>query len=141
MTSYFDTSFLIKLYVFEERSDEAADLVARGHLEPMISWISMVEMASGLHRRATSLASRFAEAAYAAFQNDMTSGIYTVVGADRETVDIACALGEKYGNDLNLRALDILHVAIALRHSAASFGTFDQRQSKLAAAVGLKTLG
>lgn len=141
MTSYFDTSFLIKLYVFEERSDEVADLVARGHLEPMISWISMVEMASGLHRRTISSTNRFAEAAYAAFQNDMAGGIYTVMGVDREAIDVACALGEKYGNGLNLRALDILHVAIALRHGAVSFGTFDRRQAKLAAAVNLKAVG
>jgi predicted nucleic acid-binding protein len=129
VTSYFDTSLLIKLYVFEDRSDEVADIVARGDFDPMISWVSMVEMASGLHRRTIPSTNHLAEAAYAEFQSDRKRGIYTVVGVDGEAIDLACTLGEKYGKELNLRALDILHVAIALRHGADSFGTFDQRQA------------
>jgi predicted nucleic acid-binding protein len=136
--SYFDTSLLIKLYVFEDRSDEVADIVGRGDFEPMISWLSVVEMASGLHRRMAAPTDRLAEVAYSEFQNDRRRGIYTVVGVDLEAIELACTLGEKYGKELNLRALDILHVAIALRHGAVSFGTFDQRQARLAVATGLK---
>ncbi len=35
------------------------------------------------------------------------------------------------------RALDVLHIAIALELHATEFWTFDERQAKLAQAVGL----
>jgi predicted nucleic acid-binding protein len=37
------------------------------------------------------------------------------------------------------RALDILHVAVALELQAASFFTFDRRQARLARSEGLAT--
>ncbi len=41
---------------------------------------------------------------------------------------------------LGTRTLDIIHVACALAMKAETFSTFDDRQAKLARAVGLRTL-
>jgi predicted nucleic acid-binding protein len=41
---------------------------------------------------------------------------------------------------LGTRSLDIFHVACALELKSRYFLTFDQRQQKLASAVGLKTV-
>ena len=51
-----------------------------------------------------------------------------------------CAqLAQQYAARLGVRTLDTLHVACALELQADHFWTFDDRQMKLAAAVGLKT--
>jgi predicted nucleic acid-binding protein len=48
-------------------------------------------------------------------------------------------LARRYGAKLGVRTLDSLHVASALELKAERFWTFDERQAKLAKAVGLKT--
>jgi predicted nucleic acid-binding protein len=47
-------------------------------------------------------------------------------------------LGRRHSSRLGQRTLDTLHVAIALELNAERFWTFDERQAKLARAVGLK---
>jgi predicted nucleic acid-binding protein len=48
-------------------------------------------------------------------------------------------LARKYGPTLGVRTLDSLHVACALELKAQKFWTFDDRQARLAEAVGLDT--
>ena len=54
--------------------------------------------------------------------------------------DLCVQLGRTHGPKLGVRALDSLHVACALELKAERFWTFDERQSKLAKAEGLRTL-
>jgi predicted nucleic acid-binding protein len=48
-------------------------------------------------------------------------------------------LAHKHGPTLGVRTLDSLHVACALELKAERFWTFDDRQARLAEAVGLDT--
>ena len=48
-------------------------------------------------------------------------------------------LAQQHGTRLAPTTLDTLHVASALELGAERFWTFDERQRKLARAVGLKT--
>lgn len=144
MIAYLDTSFLIKLYVFEDESHLAAALLRRHGYRPMIGWLSEVEMASALHARSTTTQSLLpgvaAESAYGEFRLDRTRKVYDVVAMDEEVFEQARLLGERYGRKHLVRALDVLHVAAALRHGARLFGTFDKRQAKVAEEAGLKLL-
>jgi predicted nucleic acid-binding protein len=57
-----------------------------------------------------------------------------------EPVWATCAdLARRHGPILGVRALDSLHVAAALELRSRSFWTFDDRQARLAQAVGLQT--
>jgi predicted nucleic acid-binding protein len=78
--------------------------------------------------------------AYALFLRERSMGIYSVSPIDRAVFDAARSLGERFGRELGVRALDVLHVAAAVQYRAVAFGTFDQRQARLAHAVGLKML-
>jgi len=53
--------------------------------------------------------------------------------------ELCADLARRYGPKLGTRTLDSLHVASALELKAGQFWTFDERQAKLAKAVGLKT--
>jgi len=55
-----------------------------------------------------------------------------------DAFELCADLARRYGPKLGVRTLDSLHVASALELKAERFWTFDERQAKLAKAVGLK---
>ena len=80
-----------------------------------------------------------ADQAYARFQQHRDSGLWVEV-AMPESVFLVCAqLARRHAAKLGLRTLDTLHVASALELKAERFWTFDDRQARLAEAVGLDT--
>ena len=142
MISYFDTSLLVKLYVQERDSNIAWVMANSTGVEAIISWLSEAEMAAAMAARfvRSSVVPQL-DLAYAAFLREVSRGIFRVVAVDRSVFDLARSLGERYGGVLGVRALDVLHVAAAMRAGAEAFGTFDDRQGKLAKAVGMGPLG
>ena len=73
------------------------------------------------------------------FQQHRESGLWVEVALPEAAFDVCAQLGRLHGAKLGLRTLDTLHVASALELKAERFWTFDERQKKLAQAVGLKT--
>jgi hypothetical protein len=91
--SYLDTSLLVKLYINEAGSAEAIGLLSGGDLEPIISWLSEVEMAAALEARPIRTSSSNSETqlrfAYEKFRAEIGSGIYRVIPVDSFTFDLA----------------------------------------------------
>ena len=58
----------------------------------------------------------------------------------RAALNRAAELGQIHTPKLGTRSLDVLHVACALELKSKFFLTFDERQQKLAHAVGLKVI-
>jgi predicted nucleic acid-binding protein len=58
-------------------------------------------------------------------------------GLPEDAWSVCSDLARRYGPTLGVRTLDSLHVACALELKADKFWTFDERQAKLAEAVGL----
>jgi hypothetical protein len=52
---------------------------------------------------------------------------------------VCTQLAERHAAKLGVHTLNTLHVASAMELKAEKFWTFDDRQAKLAVAVGLKT--
>ena len=71
--------------------------------------------------------------------NDRAAGLWQRLEVPETALELCGDLGRRYGPKLGVRTLDSLHVACALEFKAERFWTFDDRQSKLARAVGLKT--
>jgi predicted nucleic acid-binding protein len=61
------------------------------------------------------------------------------VGFPSRAWETSIELARRHGPTLGVRTLDSLHVACALELRAERFWTFDERQMKLADAVGLDT--
>jgi hypothetical protein len=62
-----------------------------------------------------------------------------VGGSGNTRQEVRVDLGRRHGHRFGVRTLDTCTVACALPLQAEQFWTFDERQAKLAKAVGLKT--
>jgi predicted nucleic acid-binding protein len=85
------------------------------------------------------LSRRDAQSIYEEFETDRNLGVWLEVALPESAFAVCADLGRQYAARLGNRTLDTLHVASALELEATSFWTFDERQSRLARAVGLKT--
>lgn len=143
MTScYLDTSFLIKLYVFEDHSKEAARLIKTSKVGWVINRLSDLEVASTLRRKSLDgvLTASEAQTALDKYRGHQTAGLYDRKSVNEAVFLLAETLVERHGDFIRLRSLDLLHVATALRYGVDGFATFDSGLKVLAERVGLKLL-
>ena len=80
-----------------------------------------------------------AEKALRAFDRNCQAEVWRQVEFPAETFARSIDLARRHGPTLGIRTLDSLHVACALELKAERFWTFDERQARLAEAVGLAT--
>lgn len=75
---------------------------------------------------------------YSAFEVDRESGLWLEVEMPDRAFEKCVEVARQHGPTIGGSTLDTLHVASALELGAERFWTFDERQAKLAKAVGLK---
>lgn len=73
------------------------------------------------------------------FERDRQSRVLTEVGLPEKAFERCIQIVQQHSGRLSMATLDTLHVASALGLGAERFFTFDERQAKLARAVGLKS--
>jgi predicted nucleic acid-binding protein len=139
LSTYADTSFLVSLYLTDGHSPEAERRMAS---RPVV-WLTPLHVAEWTHALEQhvfrSLVSRSeADRLHERFQQHRESGLWMEVPLPESAFDVCAQLARRHGARLGLRTLDTLHVASALELKAERFWTFDQRQKRLARAVGLK---
>jgi predicted nucleic acid-binding protein len=76
----------------------------------------------------------------ALFREDIATGSFRYVPVPSAAFQRAKDLARRHTPNLGTRSLDILHVASAMALGASQLITFDERQAKLASAVGLRVL-
>jgi predicted nucleic acid-binding protein len=106
-------------------------------------WFSPLHLAEAFHAIAQQVFCRRISAAaaqdiYRNVRSDQTAGVWTETQMPENAFELCADLARRYGPKLGVRTLDSLHVASALELKAERFWTFDDRQRKLAKAVGLK---
>jgi predicted nucleic acid-binding protein len=74
-----------------------------------------------------------------AFQADCRMAVWSAVQFPSRAWETCDDLARQHGSSLGVRTLGTLHVACALELRADRFWTFDERQARLAEAVGLNT--
>lgn len=133
MTTYVDSSALLKMYVEEADSDVAEQLLGA---DPVVvtSWVTLVEVRRDLARLVEpqdlpDLRRRF--------ERDL--GEFALVSVDQVVCESAADIGEQLG----VRALDAIHLACARRLQVPGLGflTFDLRQAQAARSLGFTVLG
>ena len=133
MTTYLDTSALMKLYVDEADSDRALELLTS---DPVLitAWVSLVEVRRNLARLLVGAPlARAREACERDFDR------LALVSLDERGWRLAADLAETLG----VRSLDALHLTAAQQLGIAdlAFCTFDLRQGVAARQLGLRVIG
>jgi hypothetical protein len=133
MTTYVDSSALMKLYVAEADSDDAQRYI---DADPVVvtSWLTLVEVRRNLARMLQGAA-----LARARSQCERDLDSMAVVSLDERGWRRAADIGELLG----VRSLDALHLAAAqqLQLPDLLFCTFDLRQGQAARQLGLRVVG
>jgi predicted nucleic acid-binding protein len=140
LTIYADSSFITSLYVLDAHLPEARRRMAQ---RPSV-WLTHLNQTEVTHAISqyvfrgvisTSEGGRV----YSNFQKDCAQGIWSWINLPEKIWASSIDLARRYGPVLGVRTLDSLHVACALELKAQKFWTFDERQARLAEAVGLET--
>jgi predicted nucleic acid-binding protein len=138
LTAYADTSFFVSLYLKDVHS-AAADQFLRSAERPPVTPLHIAEWSHAVaqHVFRQQITSAEADRLHLEFDRDRSARIWQAVSIPDTALDTSTHLARRYGAKLGFRTLDSLHVACALELKAKRFWTFDDRQSKLAKAVGL----
>ncbi len=132
MTTYVDTSALLKRYVEEADSDRAVELLV-GDPALVTARHTVAEVRRNLARL---LPATDVTAARAAFADDLQA--LSIIELDAATCELAATIAEQTG----VRTLDAMHLGAATRlGTALTFLTFDVRQATTARALGFSVVG
>jgi predicted nucleic acid-binding protein len=139
LTAYADTSFFVSVYIADRHSSPADQFLASC---PKVFFTSLhfAEWAHAVSQhvfRGQSTPSE-ADAVHRKLEQDRAAGLWVEVALPEHAFELCAELAKRHGSRLGTRTLDSLHVACALELKATRFWTFDDRQAKLARAVGLK---
>jgi len=139
LTVYADTSVCVSPYVQDNHSQAVDELLSSGD-RLLLTPLHLSEWAHAIaqHVFRGSMPLSEAERVTGEFQADRAAGLWLEVAIPENAFSLCAELGRLYGPGLGMRTLDSLHVASALELKAERFWTFDERQAKLAKAVGLK---
>jgi predicted nucleic acid-binding protein len=140
LNTYADSSFVVSLYLTDVHSPEARRRV-QGTTLLILTPLHRAEWAHALgqHQLRGTLTAEKAHGTHAQFASDEALNLWQEASLPENAFELCADLALRYGPKLGMRTLDTLHVACALELDAEQFWTFDERQAKLAEAVGLKS--
>jgi predicted nucleic acid-binding protein len=135
-----DSSFLLSSYVGDSHSSEADQRLASGP-ELWITPLNRAEFGNALYQLVFRgmINADAANKVWSNFDRDCSHGPLVSTSLPESIWESSIDLARRYGARFGVRMLDSLHVACALELGAERFWTFDERQAKLAEAVGLNT--
>jgi predicted nucleic acid-binding protein len=139
LSVYADSSFLVSVYVTDLHTPEVLRRLSQ-HPRLWFTPFHEVEISHGIAQQVFQgrIAAARANRVYQELSRDCTAGVWALTGFPEATFAKGAVLARTYVTKLGTRTLDSLHVAAALELKAKQFWTFDDRQAKLAKAVGLK---
>lgn len=140
MRVYADTSFFVSIYLTDDTHSREADRLFRANLGIFCTPLHLTEFTHSIEQNTFRhrISPREGTQIYIEFERDRRAGLWHEVGQPELTFAVSVDLARAHTAKLGTRTLDTLHVAAALELKAERFWTFDDRQAKLARAVGLK---
>jgi predicted nucleic acid-binding protein len=140
VSPYFDSAILVKLYLPEPNSKDAASWVARAGAPVALNSLQANEVRNAIRLKLCrgEITPPEAQAALRRFAADIADGLFEHPGVDWPEVWAKAEwLSGRHAASLNSRTLDTLHVALALVLGVGRFVSLDQRQRALADRAGL----
>jgi predicted nucleic acid-binding protein len=143
VTSYLDSSALIKLYVSERESEEVANYVHTLPEAVPFTHLHEIELKNGLRLKQfrREAHKERVRASIQLIDKDLAAGVLQRLSLSwPEVFRGAEDLSLRYSALAGCRSLDLLHVASARLLRVRDFLTYDQRQAALASKAGLKVI-
>jgi len=139
LSIYADSSFLVSVYVRDKHTPRA---LRRMLARPSV-WLTQFHDLEFAHAVAQQVfrkrfSADIADGVLADYARDQRAGLWTRTEFPIAAFETGVAFAHRHVARFGTRTLDTLHVAAALELGAKDFWTFDERQAKLAKAVGLK---
>jgi predicted nucleic acid-binding protein len=143
VSAYFDSAVLIKLYVPEPNSSDAAAWVSRYTGPIVFTHLQENEVRNAVRLKAArkEISDAQLRAALASVTADVEQGTLCRPALDWASAwQTAERLSHRYAHETLCRTLDTLHVAVAQVLKISDFVSLDERQRKLAAKAGLRVM-
>jgi predicted nucleic acid-binding protein len=140
LTAFADSSFLFSLYA-QDANSAAAIARVKYAVAPLLSTdLGELEITNGVALRLFRKELRPIEAkgVLDLFRKDIETGVVRIIPLPFSAYQQAAQIAARHTPALGTRTLDVLQVVSALVLKADTFFTFDQKQAKLAAALGLR---
>jgi predicted nucleic acid-binding protein len=141
MVTYLDSSFLVSLYRPDIHTPVAAEEMDKLSESPPITPLQIHEVRNAIRLGVFQkiISQRECKEALQLFHRDIQNEILRPLSVQWNLVfREAERIGSRFTESAGIRAADLLHLAIAVVLGAARFRTFDQRQARLAKALGLE---
>lgn len=140
MIVYADTSFLLSLYISDANSITAARTMSSFLLPVLTTDFGEFEFTNALSWRVFRKLLLIGEhqVVLDSFSKDVEAGIIRSIPIPAAAFARAKQIARTQTPVIGNRALDVLHVASALVLKADTLFTFDDKQAKLASALGLR---
>ncbi|MDB6140636.1 MAG: twitching motility protein PilT [Verrucomicrobiaceae bacterium] len=141
--TYADTGFLISLSISEDTSAQAVATMASVAGAVSVIWLTELEFENAVLRAVFQkrITPQLASTLMAEFENDVARGVYSRSVMDCNALSTeASRLAQHFTPAIGTRTLDLLHVAAANMLQCQTFLSFDDRQRRTAAALGMKVL-
>jgi len=139
--AYADSSFLVSLHSADANHGNAVAFLSKSALSLTYSPLHRIEVRNALRNLTAAgvMTTVGCRRAFRQLEEDLRDGF--LVHATIDWADVlrrADELSEKHSSKDGQRAIDLLHVSLALELKMKVFLTFDIRQARLARAVGLR---
>jgi predicted nucleic acid-binding protein len=130
---YVDSGVILKLYVPEQESDAAQQTISKA-VEVTCSELLLAEFQSALSRkrREGQIDVFTAEQFMTALRRNIEEGSIEIVKLDSSTIEAAVKLLLKMPDEIPLRTLDAIHLAVCLENKLFPLFTTDGVMSKAA---------
>lgn len=142
MNLFVDTSALVKYYYPEDDSQNIEHMLLKAE-RLYLCELSLVEFASALMKkiRMNQLHEQEQQLIWEAFLSDVQAESVELIDLSQDDFRTAADLILKYGKDRNLRTLDSLQLAAALKVSDGDFLSSDRELLTVANEIGLSLVG
>ena len=140
---YVDTSAIVKLYIKEDYSQETSDWIKANNQAIPKTFLHELEFSNAIKLKQfrNEMTLSDSKIILERFDKHEKIGIfYSPQVRWPEVFSRSLELAKLHTEQIGSRSLDILHVALALLIQTDQFFTFDERQSQLAEAAGLKII-
>lgn len=143
MNTYVDSALFVKSYIYEIDSPETITLLESLEAPHYLSPLHELEILNAirLKRFRGEITKVQEKAAAKAFRDDLESGFFESITVDLSNIFIqAERLSASYSATLECRSLDFWYVAAAAELKCKAFASYDHRQRKVAAKLGMRVL-